>query len=263
MPSRVMPTHLCIHWHPHPAISNSYPWTILSIPYPNFWACDIYIYRLQVSECTQNLFYLTYYVRKQAQRGRTRCWLEWVPHSASTISVLSMTYSTLSLLWGQARVSLGFCLPFFFFFGCPWLSWSTLRQPWNTGGDYWGKTKTRGLQLFFLASRCASSTFLLFGSCANLQISAFTSCLWSIRSCIQLNILFLCSSASSASWAKQIHFCCSLFISATISVVKAVMMASRTGPPRAAQEGNWPGSRKGDWHQNRISPKFGQEFLLP
>ena len=38
--------------------------------------------------------YLTYYVWRQVQRARTRCWLEWAPHSASTISVLNMTYST-------------------------------------------------------------------------------------------------------------------------------------------------------------------------
>ena len=42
MHSRVVPTHLHIHWHPHPAVSNSYAWAISSIPYRNFWACDIY-----------------------------------------------------------------------------------------------------------------------------------------------------------------------------------------------------------------------------
>ena len=104
------------------------------------------------------------------------------------------------------------------------------------------------LPTFFLASSCASSSFLLFKSCSNLQISAFISCLWSIRSRTQLDIGSLSFSASSASWAKQIHFWCSLLISATtssISVVKAVAMLSRTGPPRTAGEGDWPDSRKG------------------
>ena len=104
--------------------------------------------------------------------------------------------------------------------------------------------------LFFLASSCASSSFLSLRSCSNFQISFCTSYFWSFRSNTQLHILFLCFLASSASWAKQLCFWHSLFISATtssISVVKvvAVAVAGRTGPPRAAGEGDWPGSRKG------------------
>ena len=53
----------------------------------------------------------------------------------------------LSLLWGHARLSL--LLLFLFLFGWPCLSWSTtLRQPWNTGCDYW-TLQTRSFQLFF------------------------------------------------------------------------------------------------------------------
>ena len=59
--------------------------------------------------------YLKYYVWRQVQRARTRCWLEWAPHSASTISVLNMTYSTPVPLMREGQgVSWVFAYPFTF-----------------------------------------------------------------------------------------------------------------------------------------------------
>ena len=46
-------------------------------------------------------------------------------------------------------------------------------------------------------------------------------------------------------------------------MIKTVVMAAQTGPPRATGERDWSGSRKGNGYQERISPKFGQELLLP
>ena len=64
----------------------------------------------------------------------------------------------LPLSWWQARVSLLFV--FLFLCGCPCLSWSTtLRQPWNTGCNYWS-FQTRGFQLFFSGFQLCQ--FLLF-----------------------------------------------------------------------------------------------------
>ena len=75
----------------------------------------IYIHKLQVSQCTQKFIYLTYYVRKQAQRTRTRCWLEWAPNSVSTISMVSITYSTpVPLVRAGQGVSWNFAYPFSF-----------------------------------------------------------------------------------------------------------------------------------------------------
>ena len=59
--------------------------------------------------------YLTYYVWRQVQRARTRCWLEWAPHSASTIGVLNMTYNTpVPLVREGQGVSWVFAYPFSF-----------------------------------------------------------------------------------------------------------------------------------------------------
>ena len=158
-----------------------------------------------------------------------------------------MTYSTPASL-----VRAGQSVSFVCFSFSLWVPLSQLKHHPETTLKHWMQlldlSDQRLQTLFFLTSSCAISSFLLFKSCSNLQISAFISCLWSIRSCTQLDICSLSFSASSASWAKQIHFWCSLLISATtsfISLAKAVAMLSRTGPPRTGGEGDWPGSRKG------------------
>ena len=40
-------------------------------------------------------------------------------------------------------------------------------------------------------------------------------------------------------------------------------MFSRTGPPNTVGGRGLARLQEGDWYQNRISPKLGQEFLLP
>ena len=120
--------------------------------------------------------YLTYYVWRQVQRARTRCWLEWAPHSASTISVLNMTYSTPVPL---VREGQGVSWVYFSF--SFWLPLSQLKHHSETTLRHWmwllDPSDQRLPTLFFLASSCASSSLLLFRSCSNLQISAFISCL--------------------------------------------------------------------------------------
>ena len=37
---KAVSTHPCIHQHPCPVVSQSHAWTISSIPYPSFQACD-------------------------------------------------------------------------------------------------------------------------------------------------------------------------------------------------------------------------------
>ena len=55
-------------------------------------------------------------------------------------------------------------------------------------------------------------------------------------------------SALPASCARRSHWWQRSFMSCNISsacVMKAVVMAEQTGPPKATGEGDWPGSRKG------------------
>ena len=154
-----------------------------------------------------------------------------------------MTYST-----PVPPVRTGKGVSFVYFSFSYWVPLSQLKHHPQTLDGTIGPFRPEASNSFFLAFSCTSSSFLLFRSCSNLQISAFISCLWSIRSCTQLDILSLSFSASFASWAKEICFWRSLLISAntsSISVVKAVAMLSRTGPPRTAGGGDWPGSRKG------------------
>ena len=186
----------------------------------------------------------------QVQKARTRCWLGWAPRSASTISVPNMTYGThtYDLHTPASLVRAGQGVSFVCFSFSFWVPLSQLKHHPETLDVTIGPFRPEAFWLFFLASSCASSSFILFRSCSNLQISACISCLWSIRSHTQLDIHFLSFSASFALWAKQVCFWYSLLISATtssISVAKAVAMLSRTGPPRTPGEGDWPGSRKG------------------
>ena len=158
-----------------------------------------------------------------------------------------MTYSTpASLLMAGQGVSF-VCVSFSL-----WVPLSQLKHHPETTLKHWMQLLVLSDQrlptLFFWLPAVPVPPFVLFRSCSNLQISAFISCLWSIRSCTQLDIHSLSFSVSSASWAKQMCFWWSLLIwptTSSISVVKAVAMLSRTGPPRTAGEGDWPGSRKG------------------
>ena len=191
--------------------------------------------------------YLTYYVWRQVQRARTRCWLEWAPHSASTISVLNMTSSTPVPL---VREGQGVSWVYFSF--SFWVPLSQLKHHPETTLKHWvwllDPLDQKLPTIFSWPQAVPAPLFLPFRSCSSFHISFCTSYLWSFRSNTQLHILSLCFSASSASWAKWMRFWCSLLISATtsfISVAKAVAMFSRTGPTRAAGEGDWPGSRKG------------------
>ena len=54
MCSTVILTCLHIHWHPCLAISNSHTWTISSILYPDFQACDTYMSQLLKEEYERN-----------------------------------------------------------------------------------------------------------------------------------------------------------------------------------------------------------------
>ena len=157
--------------------------------------------------------------------------------------MLSMSYSTPA---SPVRAGQGV---FFVYssssFWVHWPSWSTLDNPETLDNNMAVRLRPEVSKSFFLASSCASSSFLLLRSCSILSNSPFKT---NLKSCIRLHILSHSFSALSASWAKQSHWECKSFISSTTSsacVIEAVVMAAQTGPPRATGEGNWSGSRKG------------------
>ena len=103
--------------------------------------------------------YLTYYVWRQVQRARTRCWLEWAPHSASTRSVLNMTYSTpVPLVREGQGVSWVFAYPFSF-----WVPLSQLKHHPETTLKHWvwllDPFRPEASNSFFLASSLCQLLF--------------------------------------------------------------------------------------------------------
>ena len=158
-----------------------------------------------------------------------------------------MTYSTPVPL---VRTGQGVLL--FIFLFLYWVPLSQLKHHPETTLRHWmgllDPSDQKLPALFSWPQVVPAPLFLPIRFCSNFHISFCTSYFWSFRSNTQLHILSLCFSASSASWAKWIYFLCIFLISATNSstfVEKAVMMASGTGLPRVAGEGDWPGSRKG------------------
>ena len=96
-----------------------------------------------------------------------------------------------SCLFCEGRPGCLFCLFFFFFVGAlvsaetlPWDNPETLDM---TTGSF----RPEASISFFLASSCASSSFLSFRSCSNFQNSFCTSYFWSFRSNTQLLTLCL------------------------------------------------------------------------
>ena len=213
--------------------------------FSRFLYYDIHIH-IEATGLVHKFIYLTHYVQRQAQRARTRCWLEWAPHSASTRSVLSTTYSTPGTLVSEGRG-----VSFVYFSFSFWVPLSQLKHHPETTPKHWVwllDPLDQKLPTLFSWPQAVPAPFSPFRSCSNFHISFCTSYFWSFRSNTQFHILSLCFSESSASWVKQISFLCIFLISATnssTSVEKAVMMAFGTGPPRMAGEGDWPGSRKG------------------
>ena len=116
--------------------------------------------------------YVKIYTQVQVQRLEIG-WLEWVaPDSASTTSALSMTYSTPALL---VRAGQGVFLFFFFFFFLGALG--SAEAPMDIPGalaDTSG-AKPEASNISFLASSCASSSFLLWSSCSRLSNSPLTT----------------------------------------------------------------------------------------
>ena len=99
--------------------------------------------------------------------------------------------------------------------------------------------------LFFWPQAVPALLFYFSGLVPGLSNLPFTT---DLNSCTQLHILSYSFSALSASCARQSCWWCRSFISPTISsacVMKAVVMAAQTGPPRMPGEGDWSGFRKG------------------
>ena len=113
-------------------------------------------------------------VKYKYKKPGLRCWLEWAPHSASTISVLSMTYSTpVSLVrTGQGVSFVSFSFSF-------WVPLSQLKHHPETTLKHW--IWPEASNSFFLASSYASSSFLPFRSCSNFHISFCTSYFWVLQ----------------------------------------------------------------------------------
>ena len=131
----------------------------------------------------------SFYLHKcqiQVQKARTRHWLEWAPHSASTISVQRMTYSTPVPIVRTCQAFSFVTFSFSF-----WVALSQLKHHPETTLKHWmwllDPSDQKLPTLFFLASRCASSSFLPFRSCSNFC----TLYVWSFRSNTQLHILSL------------------------------------------------------------------------
>ena len=183
--------------------------------------------------------------------------------SASTISVLSMTYRTPVPL--VDRPGCLFCFFFFFFSGAlvsaetpPWENPETLDvtiEPFRPEAS----------NSFFLASSCASS-FLPFRSCSNFHISFCPSYFWSFRFNTQLHILSLCF-FSILCLLGQVDRLLMQLLDFSHQLLHLCGEGSDDGLWNwSTQGGRGRGLtrlQEGDWHQNRISPKLGQEFLLP
>ena len=189
-----------------------------------------------------NSLTFTWYVQNIHRSTRLEFdWLEWVaPDSTSTISAISMTYSTLASL---VRADWGVFFIFLFLLGCAWPSWSTHGHPWNP--DWYPGAKPEASNISFLASSFASYSFLPFRSCSSFSISPLTT---DLKSCTCLHIFshsFSALPASCARWSHWWHRSCMSSTTSSACVMKVVAMAEQRGPPKATGEGDWPGFRKG------------------
>ena len=151
-----------------------------------------------------------------------------------------MTYSTPALL-----VSAGqgvFFVSFSF-----WVHLAQLKHPW-TSLEPW---------LILQVQNQRPPTFLFWPQAVPAHLSYFWTLVsgshnspltTDLRSCTCLHIFSHSFSTLPASCARQSCWWQRPFMSSNISsacVMKAVVMAEQTGPPKATGEGEWPGSRKG------------------
>ena len=103
-----------------------------------------------------------------------------------------MTYSTPVPLVGAGQ-GVSFAYFFFFLLGVPGSAEAPFDNPETLDGTTGMRLRPKASNSFFMSLSCVSSYFIPLGSCSNLQISAFTSCLWSNRSWTQLLIPSLSS----------------------------------------------------------------------
>ena len=209
--------------------------------------------------------YLTYYVWRQVQRARTRCWLEWAPHSASTISVLNMTYSTpVPLVREGQGVSLFFAYPFSFL-----VPLAQLKHHPETTLKHW----------VWLLNPLDQKLPTLFS-----WPQAVPAPLFTIQILFQLPYFFL----HIILLVLQVQYPITHSVPLLFSILclldqvdKLLMQLLGFGHQllhlcrEGSDDGFWDRSTKdgrgrglprlqeGDWHQNRSSPKLGQEFLFP
>ena len=128
-------------------------------------------------------------------------WLEWVaPDSASTISTLSMTYSTPASL---VRAGQGVFYAYFSF--SSWVHLAKLKHP-LTSLEHWLVLWVQGQRPPALPSGlklCLLFFSYFFRSCSSLSISPLTT---DLKSCTCLYIFSHSFPAIPASWAKQYHW---------------------------------------------------------
>ena len=214
-----------------------------------------------ISQCTTKIFSNLHILCKlSAQRVRTR-WvrLAWAPHSASTISVPSMTYSTPVPL---AKVGQGVSfacslLPF-------WVHLAQLKHPETVTLKCW-----RWLLAWNLDQRPPTLSIWPW------VVSALLSCFWALAPTSRYQTSHhasgpsdhwpnctscLCISASFASRIKQLHFWHSLFISTTTypaCMEKAVAMAEQTCQPRVTGKGIGQAPERG------LAPREDPPWIWP
>ena len=208
--------------------------------------------------------YLTYYVWRQAQRARTRCWLEWAPHSASTRSVLSTTYSTPVPLVreGQGVIFVSFSFSF-------WVPLSQLKHHPETTLKHWVwllAPLDQKLPTLFSWSQAVPVPLFYHSDLVPTSIFPFAHhTFWSFRSNTQLThsvpLLFSILCLLGPVDKLLMHL---------LGFSHQLLHLCGEGSDddfwnRSTKDGRGRGLtrlQEGDWHQSRSSPKLGQEFLL-
>ena len=201
---------------------------------------------------------------KTSTKSQTRCWLEWAPHSASTISVLNMTYSTpVPLVRAGQGVSF-VCFSFSF-----WVPLSQLKHHPETTLKHWvwlldpldqklptlfSWPQAVSAPLFTIQILFQLPYFLLHIILLVLQVQ------YPITHSVPLLFSILCL-------LGQVDKLLMHLLGFSHQLLHLCGEGSDDGFwDRSTQDGRgWGLTRlqEGDWHQNRSSPKLGQEFLLP